>query len=162
MSSKGITPVVATVLLIMIGVGATGVVATIVFDTQERAKENWEDEFSNQELQSKSDISVDFMYNKSKFLFISVRNSGSITMPIKQEGEKNWNIFIEGRPIDKGDWEVDGKESEPEVLLDPQQTMPLNTSIRYPSEGEDKSIKIAAQYETSASVVCYNSGAGSC
>lgn len=166
MSSKGITPVIATVLLILISVAATVSAFTFLTSIQEQAQRSWEQRFSDQELESKSGIGIEFMYNESTWLMMSVRNTGSITIPVKDEnGERLWDMYIDGRPLDGGpkSWSLTGSKTDPkQVLLDSQETITINTTSKFPADGTDKSVEIAAPYSNSASDICYNSGAGRC
>lgn len=165
MSRKGITPVIATVLLILVSVAATVSAFTFLTSIQDQAQSSWEERFSEQELETKSDIGIEFMYNKSTYLLMNVRNTGSVTVPVKEEGNLVWDLYIDGRPLDGGadSWSLtDPQDSQEQVLLDAQETVVVNTTVDFPSEGEDTAVEINGPYGISASSVCYNSGAGSC
>lgn len=165
MSSKGITPVIATVLLILVSVAATISAFTFLTGIQEDAQRSWEQKFNDQELESKSDINIEFMYNKSHNLYLSVRNTGSITVPVKEDGQRLWDLYIDGKPVDgdSKDWRLTGsKKSAGTVNIDAQETVTVNTTVRFPSDGEDKGVEISGPYGVTASSVCYNSGAGTC
>ncbi|MFB6144715.1 MAG: hypothetical protein ABEJ98_05380 [Candidatus Nanohaloarchaea archaeon] len=165
MSSKGITPVIATVLLILVSVAATVSAFTFLTSIQQQARHSWEQKFNEQQLASKSEIGIEFMYNKSTYFVMSVRNTGSITVPVKEKGNRLWDLYINGRPVngDASSWSLTGsKKSDRQVLLDPQETIVVNTTAKFPAEGKSKSVKIAGPYEISASAVCYNSGGSSC
>lgn len=165
MSSKGITPVIATVLLILVSIAATGAAFTFLIDIQEQTQENYENKFDDQELETKSSIGIEFMYNKSHNLYLSVRNTGSITIPVKENKEHLWDLYIDGTPLngDSKSWNLTGDKKDAEtVTIDAQETVTINTTVMFPAEGEDTAVEIAGPYSISASSVCYNSGAGTC
>lgn len=165
MNSKGITPVIATVLLILVSVAATVSAFTFLTSIQDQAQRSWEEKFSEQELETKSDIGIEFMYNESTWLILNVRNTGSITVPVKEEKELLWDMYVDGQPVngDASSWSLtEPQKSDNTVRIDAQETIVANTTVKFPSEGEDVAVEINGPYSVSASSVCYNSGAGSC
>ncbi len=162
MNSKGITPVIATVLLMTITVAATASAYTFMTGVQDDFMENTEDRLSNQERESQSDINIETAYNSTDgYIMLSIRNTGSLTLEVEDEdGNKAWDLFIDGRP--KGDgtgWEYRGSSRE---ALAPQATIGINTTEKFPAADSDTLIKLTGPNGVSDSKVCYNSGSASC
>lgn len=167
MSSKGLTPVIATVLLITISVGATASAFTFLNSVQEETQKNWEANLNQQQLEDQSEINIEYVYNSSdNFTLMTVRNTGSISIAAEEDGKKIWNLFIDGRPLGGGGtgWEYTDSSYDTQdlVIIDPQQTITLNTTRNFPLQGQEMWIKISGPYKTSDSYVCYNSGGSSC
>ncbi|MFB6148009.1 MAG: hypothetical protein ABEJ66_03925, partial [Candidatus Nanohaloarchaea archaeon] len=99
-SSKGITPVVATVLLITISIAATASAYTFITNTQKEFTENMRQDLRQQERQSRADLNIEYVYNSShNFTFMAIRNSGSISLPINTSGMKQLSLYAEGKPV---------------------------------------------------------------
>lgn len=169
MKRKGLTPVIATVLLITITVAATVSAFTFMNNIQEQFKESSEDRMNQEQKEARSDINMEYVYNSSDgYIILNVRNTGSISIEVEENNRKVWNLFAEGRPVGGGGtgWiYMDANKRGPgveEVLINPQETIAINTTVKYPSQGSDKLIKISGPYSTSDSHVCYNSGSPSC
>ena len=169
MNRKGVTPVVATVLLMTITIAATASAFTFMTQVQDDFKESSEERVNEGQREAQSDINIEYAYNSSDgYIMLSVRNTGSISLAVEEDNQKLWNLFVEGRPVggDGTGWVyMDSSKRGPgveSVVLDPQQTLSINTTAKYPSQGSDKLIKLNAPYESSDSHVCYNSGGASC
>ncbi len=166
--SKGITPVVATVLLLTISVAATATAYNFIIDTQERVAQGLEEDLTTQELKQQSDISIDFAYNSTgNFTLINLRNSGSISIPINESGMKPLRLYADGRPVESevggpGEgWKYgdsDDQAPEERILIDPDETRTINTTVQYPVRGESKAFRFVGPYDSVASKTCYNSG----
>lgn len=162
MSSKGITPVIATVLLITITVAATASAFTFMTQIQDDFKESSEDRLNQQQKESKSDFNIEFVYNSSDgYIMMSVRNTGSMTMEVEDDNNKVWNLFADGKPT-TWKYQDSAKQSADSVSIDPQQSITLNTTVKFPSEGSDKLLKLSGPHKTADSHVCFNSGRSSC
>jgi flagellin-like protein len=109
MNSKGVTPVIATVLLMTITVAATASAYTFMTGIQDDFMENTEDRLSSQEREAQSDINIETAYNSSDgYVLLSVRNTGSVTLEVEDENDnKAWDLYIEGRP---NEWKHRGQE----------------------------------------------------
>lgn len=158
----------ATVLLITISVAATASAYTFITGAQKQAAQNFEDDLRQQEKRQQSDMNIEYVYNSTgNFTFMTVRNTGSITLPVEKDGQKYLSLYSNGRPVSsdagtggKG-WKYIDTPSQP-VLLDPSGTLNINTTVTYPARGANKAFKLVGSYETSDSHVCYNSGTSSC
>lgn len=158
----------ATVLLISISVAATGAAYTFITGAQEDAAENFEDDLRQQEQRQKSDINIEYVYKSTgDFTFMTLRNTGSITLPVEKDGQRYISLYSRGRPVTSSagnsgtGWKYTGSPSQP-VLLDPSDTITLNTTIEFPASGNNKAFKMVGPYETADSHVCHNSGLDSC
>ena len=155
--SKGVTPVVATVLLVFIAVTAVGTAAVFLEGTVSGVQEGAENELEREERIDNSDLRIQNGFNDTNGdLNLVVRNSGSVTLPINEDGDTLFSIFVNNRP--NNGWVVTGGEDE----IDPNQIVTLNLNEQYPAVDSSKSIRINAPYETSDSYVCYNTGDRQC
>jgi len=162
MNSKGITPVIATVLLMTITVAATASAYTFMTGIQNDFMENTEDRLSDRERKAQSDINIETTYNSTDgYMVLSVRNTGALTLKVEDsDGNKVWNLFIEGRPVDGGTgWEHRGSAK---TSIAPQETIGINTTVKFPADNSDSLIKLTGPNGVSDSKVCYNSGSPSC
>lgn len=163
MNSKGLTPVIATVLLMTITVAATATAFTFMNGIQEDFKDKTEDRLNERQQESKSDISIETAYNSTDgYTILSVRNTGSITLEVEVDsGNKLWNLYIDGRPVGGSGtgWTHRGSVKE---TLAPQDSIGINTTRKFPPQGSDILIKLTATNEATDSKVCYNSGSASC
>ena len=153
--SKGVTPILATILLLFIAVAAVSSAAVFLQGTIENIQSGAEDEMEREELIRNSDLRIQSGFNSSEgFMHIVVRNSGSVTMPIVEDSEAVWSLFVDGAPRDG--WNA------PEDSIDPNQVIEINTTEAYPGDQESKEISISAPYETTDSYICFNTGSETC
>ena len=155
--SKGVTPVVATVLLVFIAVTAVGSAAVFLEGTISGVQEGAESQLEREERIDNSDLRIQNGFNDTNGdLNLVVRNSGSVTLPINESGDTLFSIFVNNRP--NSVWTVTGGEDE----INPNQLVTLNLNEPYPAVDSSKSVRITAPYETSDSYVCYNTGDRQC
>jgi flagellin-like protein len=162
MNSKGVTPVVATVLLMTITVAATASAFTFMNGIQQDFRDNTEDNLNDRQKRSQSDINIETAYNSTDgYILLSVRNTGSLTLEVEDDdGNKLWNLFIDGRPVDDGTgWK---HRDSVKKSVAPQSTVGINTTKKFPKDDSDTLIKITGPNGVSDSKVCYNSGSPSC
>ncbi len=153
--SKGVTPILATVLLLFISVAAVGSASIFLQGTIDNIQEGAEGELEREELIRNSDLRIQSGFNGSQgHLHIVVRNSGSVTMPIVEDSENVWSIFVDNAPRDN--WVA------PQDSLNPNQIININTTASYPPNQNSTEISINAPYETSDSYICFNSGSNNC
>ena len=142
---KGVTPVVATTMLVLIAMGASFTAYNFIQGTIQDFQDRTEDKLSEEELKSGSEIGIDSAYNNTSNITMIVRNTGQY--PVEYE---NWQMFVDGRP----------RTSDSNIPstggLKPQNTTTLNTDIQFPSS-DVKVIEIKGEY-VSTSVVCSPSG----
>jgi FlaG/FlaF family flagellin (archaellin) len=160
MTSKGLSSVIGAVLLIFISVAAATSAWTFIDTLTEQTQDNVQDQVNEQNRETQSELTSEIGYNGSHgFTIITLRNSGSLTLPVQTEdGEKTVNMYVNGPPQD---WEFMNDRSGL-VELDPTESLPINTTEKYPSNGDQDSIRFEGPYGTSTTYVCYNSGTASC
>ena len=100
MKNKGLTPVIAVVLLMTIAVAATSTAYQFIINAQETAQQGFEEQFSQQQLESRSDLNIQTIYQgPGNDAFMSIRNTGSVKQVIESEsGKKYWNLYVNGTP----------------------------------------------------------------
>ena len=155
--SKGVTPVVATVLLIFIAVAAVGSAAVFLEGAVGGVQEGAESQLEREERIDNSDLRIQNGFNNTDGdLNVVVRNSDSVTLPINEDGDTLFSVFVNNRPNNA--WTVTGGEDE----IDPNQIVTIDLNEPYPAVDSSKSVRINAPYETSDSYVCYNTGDRQC
>lgn len=157
MSRKGVTPIVATVLLLSISVAAVASASVFLSDVVGDIKDNIEEQLGVQNKQQNSEIRIIYGYEGSNGnIWIDVRNEGSISLAVEENGNKLWNLYVGGRPVT---WDyTPGGPSGPNVVVNPQETIRIDTSEPFPAVGGSKTIQLNGQYGTSSSIVCDNIG----
>jgi len=159
MSRKGITPIVATVLLMLIAVGAVGSASVFLDDTLTGLQENLEGDLEEEQTVEASDLRIESAYRSSGDINIDVRNSGSVTLDVARDGSKLWNLYIDGRPQN---WDyVDASRGGDESIT-PNEVISLDTNTAFPSSDSSKEISLNAPFETEDTYICYNDGGANC
>lgn len=157
--SKGITPVVATVLLMLIAVAAVGSATVFLEDTVEGVQSGLEDEMSRQDAVESSDIRIDSAYRGTDgFLLVDVQNTGSMTLDIERDDVKLWNLYIDGVPQE---WEY-VNIAGPDESINPNSIVSFNTTSSYPGNSNSKELSFHAQFENSDSYICFNDNSDFC
>jgi|GEM_PF-532383 len=167
MNRKGITPVIATVLLITISIGATASAYTFITTVQEDAQSSFEEEMRTAELEAQSNLNIEYAYeNSNGDMLITVRNTGSIPLIFQNEDQKNILMFIEFEPVNGGEgWEFEDSELQDQDLVEvnPQETVTLNTGTDFPeAEDDDLWIEVSGPYGTSSTHICHTTDQPSC
>jgi archaellum component FlaF (FlaF/FlaG flagellin family) len=162
---KGLTPVLATVLLMTISVGATASAYVFLTDVQEQAQESAKERLSEQRQEARTSINMEFVYNGTDgHTIFNLRNTGETTLVIQDENRKRLNVFVDGRPVGTGGraWEYAADSVSPPVRLNPSQSRAINSTARFPSPQESQLLQVTGPSETRDAHTCYNSGANSC
>lgn len=160
---KGVTPVVATVLLISIGIAAVGSAGIFLQNLGDTLRENAEDRIAGENQIENSDISITYAFeNPSGDIALDVRNTGSTNLEVKEDGENLWNIYIDGEPQSSWEFSDGSLNSDDNVDLSPQEQIRLDTNADYPSSGNSKRVQVSGVYETQSSIICGYSADGSC
>jgi len=157
MRVKGVSPVIAEVLLM--GIAITAAVSAGVFlqGTMDDTKGNVEDWISQEDREESSSIGIDFGYNSTDgYLMVDVRNTGATSLSVEKDGTKNWNMYSDGKPVE---WiYVDGSDyiSRDNVVVDPSSTITLNTTEEFPLSGQTVEIEVTGSYNTRSTYVCFS------
>ncbi len=155
MSRKGVTPVIATALLIGITV-STVLTASVYVDNSISDVKELGDDISDEQRAEDAEMGIQYGYKRSGDLFIDIRNKGSIALPLKDNGSKVLSIYADGRPVE--DWKF---LSDREVL-GTSGTITINTTVDFPPKGNYTKILVRGSYETESTIICYNDGSPSC
>ena len=94
---KGVTAVVATVLLLMMTVAAAGLAYIWITDMQKNIQTGTETQYANQQIQTEAKLSIDSAWNTSGNLSFVLRNTGSYTF----NDPTKFSVYYEGQPIEK-------------------------------------------------------------
>lgn len=154
--------VVGAVLLIMISVGAAASAWTFIDTVTGTTQQNVEDRIDQRSDEANAELSSDIAYNSSEgYIAITIRNTGSNTLLIQSNGEKQLDMYVRGRPVggDATGWEF---MNAPKDSLQPEETVTLNTTDEFPPQGEDHTVEVFGPSDTSTTYICYNSGTASC
>lgn len=166
MSSKGITPVIAVVLLITISIAATSAAYEFIMSAQQDAKDNFEQKFSQQELEENTELDIENVYRSGSYAIISVRNTGTIEHVIETKEEngdstKYWVLYMNNNPVGPDSeggtaWEyINGnRPSGPDkpVVLNPGSTININTTMHFTS-GQN-SFRLIGRYGSRDTYIC--------
>lgn len=159
--SKGISPVVATVLLVGIAIASVSSAAIVLQGTLTDVQSNVEDWIGQENQEQSVEMNIDYGYNRSGYLLVDLRNSGSSSVSIVEGGEPTLNMYVDGVPEE---WDfISGSpyNGEESVVLDPSSTVSLNTTVAFPATSDSVEVQFAGPYETSTTYVCFNEN-GSC
>ena len=156
MNRKGVTPVIATSLLIGIAVSTALTAAVFMEDTLSDVRGNFEDDISDQELSSKAEMSIDYGYERNGYMLLDIRNTGQVTLPLKDNDTEVLSVYIDGRPRDGWSFLSDRE------VLGTDGTITINTSESFPNQGNYKEVEITGAYDTESSIICYSGGGDSC
>ncbi|MFB6145578.1 MAG: hypothetical protein ABEJ99_03670 [Candidatus Nanohaloarchaea archaeon] len=167
MNRKGLTPVIATVLLITIAIGATASAFAFINSMQKQTQDHWKKQLNNQKKEDNADFNIEFVYNSTdNYTLVTIRNTGPSSIPVTKDGQKLFSMYLNGKPVQPGStgWSYTNSNYRDKdlVYINPQQTLTLNTTKEYPVKGDDMKIKLLGPYSTADSYVCYNSGGNSC
>lgn len=163
MRRKGVTPVVATVLLISIGIAAVGSAGIFLQDVADQIMGSAEDEISQDNMIEESEISIEYGFeNGDGDISVDVRNTGSTTLQIVEDGQRRWNLYIDGQPQTSWEFADSSLNSDANVDIKPQEQVRIDTNSDYPSSGNAKRVQVSGTYETQSSIICNYSDNGSC
>ena len=94
---KGVTAVVATVLLLMMTVAAAGLAYVWITEMQKNIQIGTETQYNNQQIQAEAKLSIDSAWNTSGNISLVLRNTGSYTF----NDPTKFSVYYEGRPVEK-------------------------------------------------------------
>ncbi len=155
MNRKGITPVIATSLLILIAISAVTGAAIFLRDTTGDLTDSVNDQLSDDQRREGSEISINYGYNNSNGnISVIVKNSGEYTLAVEESNQKKWSLYNDGRPQD---FNYSDYSNPSNVFLDPGETVTIETGIRYPVSGP-KTMSIQGPFGVSATLICTSEG----
>lgn len=165
MKNKGVTPVVAIVLLMAMAVAATTTAYQVMNNAQSDVQDSFEDSLSAEERERRTDLNIEVIYQGDNGnAFMTVRNTGSEKQIIQEDdGQKYWTLLVDGAPADGTgtSWGYIGSQSG-EVTLSPGSTINIDSNVDFPDPDEGKQFELVGRYESSDTYFCENTGSGSC
>lgn len=156
MNRKGVTPVIATSLLIGIALSTALTASVFMQNSLNDVQQGFEDDLQDEELEDKSDLSIQYGYDQGGYILLELRNSGSVALPLDRDGTRLISLYISGRP------EEDWSYLSPRSQLGVGTTITMNTTRTFPDSGDYTEIEVRGPRDTSSSIVCYNDGSPSC
>jgi hypothetical protein len=80
-------------------------------------------------------------------------------LTVEEDDQKSWNLYIDDRPQT---FTYSGGSATTK-MLDPGETLTVDTNSAMPSPGSYKTVEIQGTYGTSSSIICDNTaGSGGC
>lgn len=158
---KGVTPVIATVLLITIAIAAVSSAAVFLTDITEELREGVEDQLTEEERIQQTDINIEAGYQQDGDIHIEIRNTGSMIMPVRENDNDLWSIFVDGEPNNSWEYQDTDIEDEEEYNLNENQLIVIDTNEEFPS-GDSKIIEVNAPGESSSTILCDDVGDQTC
>ncbi|MFB6159403.1 MAG: hypothetical protein ABEJ95_07165 [Candidatus Nanohalobium sp.] len=157
MSSKGVSQVVATVLLLGISITAVSSAAIFISDLMDDMQGSVDDWLTQEDRQKSSEIGFDYGLNGTDgYLLLDLRNTGSRTLTVEEDGNKTLNMYLDGIPQDWDYVSGSGYGSQSKVLLDPGSVLRLNTTKSFPSTGSTVDVKLTGPYGVQANYICFS------
>lgn len=155
MDRKGVTPVIATSLLILIAISAVTTTAVFLQDTTDDIQDSVGDKLTEDEMKENSGISISHGFNNTDGeISIIVRNTGKYALAVEKDDNKNWNLYKDGRPQD---FEYSSYSSPSNVLVDPGEQITIDTNVDYPNSNP-RILELEGSYGVSASIICTSEG----
>ena len=150
MMRKGITPIIAVVLLLMMTVAAAGLAYQFVINAQTGVQAGLEQEIAGTQAQSQAKLTIDTVYNTTTDVVISLRNSGSYTF-----NTGDLSVYIDGRPFTTAVF-------APAGTFSPKSTITVTVAGQWPAVGVSKAIRIIPAVGNPVSYTCTNTGKNFC
>lgn len=157
MKSKGVSPVVATVLLMGIAIASVSSAAIFLQGTISDLQEGVESNIGQQNKIESSSMSIDYGYNGTNgYFLVDLRNDGSTTITVEEENEKLLNMYLDNMPKDWNYTKGSSYLSQSQVSINPTSVLTLNTTEEFPAEGNSTSVEFTGPYEVRTSYTCYS------
>lgn len=156
MDSKGVTPVVATALLLGIAISSVVTASVFMMESRQQVQENFLEDLNQEQREDKSELKIEYGYNQSDYILLDLRNTGSIALPLKDSGTDTVALYVGGRPDDTWSY-VSTRET-----LGVDGRISLNTTAEFPNRGSYKEVQVTGPFGTESTIVCYNDGNPSC
>lgn len=156
MKSKGISPVVATVLLLAIAIAAVSSAAVFLQGTMDGLQDSIGDWVDQEDKKESSSMVIEYAYNSTSngYLLVDVRNDGSRALSVEDDGNRKWDIYVNSKP---GEWNYTKNSpyhGQDGVFISPSEQITLNTTEKFPSSGVTKEVEFTGPYGVRSSYVC--------
>lgn len=159
--SKGVTPVIATVLLITISVAATGTAYTFIQNAQDSQKQSYYEQFNSQQIEQGTDMDIETIYNLSNGkAAMVVRNTGRLRLMLDDGDQKVLGLIVDGRIVQDASgnpgWSyLNGDPDSGTTFLAPSEAITLETEEDFPAVGSQKEFSLTGRYGTNTYHTCY-------
>lgn len=166
--SKGVTPVVATVLLITISIAATGTAYTFIQNAQQSAQEQYYEDLNRQQVEEGTNFDVESMYEAASGNTTAVvRNTGRLRLMLDKNDNKQMDVLADGQLVNpQPGWEYDGGDPNPTpgetTFLPPTETVTIEIYDQFPGSSSQKRFKLVGRYGTTSFYTCFNDGSNTC
>lgn len=160
MSSKGISPVVASVLLLSISIGAVAATSVFLSGELNNIQSTFERMLTDETIEDQADITVNLGYDRNGYIWLDVENTGEVSLQVEENNDKKWSIFVDGAASQvRTDWKYqDGSVHKGQKILNPDNTIRINTTVRFPTGGTTKTLRIEGPHDLSAAISCSTAG----
>lgn len=153
--SKGVTPVVATMLLLLIAVAAVSSASVFLDSTISGVQDEVEGEVDRRGDVEATSVRIDETLNEGGDIKVGIVNSGQQNLTVRNEqGTKVLNLYVNNLPES---WNNPGTDQ-----IGPGEKIYLDTDANFPSNGEEIYLAVHAPYQSSDEYVCTGSGGDFC
>ncbi len=144
MRKKGVTSIVATVLLLMITVAVAGAAYVWIMDMQDKLKVSTEENLVKENDRSGARLTIESGWNENGYISLSLKNSGTYTF-----GDvSKFSVYVDGRP-------EAGVTYSPTGALSPGGVTTVSlTNTQFVTVNNPKTIKITTDIGTDVSYRC--------
>lgn len=144
MAKKGITAVIATVLLLMMTVAAAGVSYTWIMDMQKSIQKDTEEKYASDVAKTNAELNIDSMWKNGAKINFTLRNTGTYTF----SNLSKFTFYVDGARIDPVPTaSLTGK-------LFPGDIITITTSVDFPPVDAPKTIMLVAETGTKVTYRC--------
>lgn len=142
---KAITPIIATILLLMMTIAAAGFVFTFVIGLQNMTQSATYEQTRVYTVQQSAKVKVDYVFNSSNLIAVAVKNIGSYTYTTSDMS--NFRVLINGIPktIPSANWGTS---------LAPGSTVEVNTSEAWGTVGRTLILRVIPPFGDEGSYTC--------
>lgn len=149
MNRKGITPVIAIVLLLMMTVAAAGLAYSWIMSMQETAQAGISEDISARMETMRAGITIISVWQTGATpdtgISMAIKNSGSSTF---QDAEiDDFQVFVDGKPPTTGGCLADSD-------IGPGKTFTCTHDAAFPGSGESVTIRVSPTVGNAVSYVC--------
>ncbi|VVB60119.1 Uncharacterised protein [uncultured archaeon] len=141
---KGVTAIVATVLLLMMTVAAAGLAYKWIMNTQNSIQINAQDDLNKNQARTGAKLNIDSMWNDAGKISFILRNTGSYAFA----DVSKFSLYANGVPV------TTIPTYNPDGGLSPGGVTTVNTQENFVTVGNPKTIKIVTDLGTEVPYKC--------
>lgn len=143
---KGITPVIAIVLLLMMTVAAAGMAYVWIMSLQEQIQQTGQEGVDKTKKDASAALSIESGWNQGGNLYVALKNAGTYTFSTGEVAA--FTYYINGQPK--------ATATTCTGLSAPSTICQINTAVSYPSVGSKVVVKVDAGFGNQAVYSCMN------